>query len=140
MSWWRRKKEPLFYGELTKSQFDKRVSGNVIGIIWRPEDMVDISEDVVNDELRTHKHKAFVVNGAYVNQIPLVCLYYEYVDGISEYHMIFAQKVKADLIVGNSFSEEDLIYATKDNKHLTEQAQHQMIAITHAGMEDQFAL
>lgn len=124
MNWkfWKKKKERIVYRGLTEKQFIKIVSGNVLGVIWTSKKYNNLSEDQVSKFIKNHKHMTFAVGGAYIETIPCVCLYYEYVDNVSYFHMIFTHPIKESLVIGNSFSEEDLIFKTKENEHLLEQA------------------
>jgi hypothetical protein len=122
---WLKKKE-YFYHAMTKKQFDSYVKGNVIGFIWEPGGRRGLTDDERKELQETHKQLLFSLPGAFVEAIPCVCLYYDYVDDHSVFHMYFQQPVKAELVIGQGFREDALIYRTKENEHLITSAKIQI--------------
>jgi len=124
--WKKKKKEEIYYKGMTRTEFDKFIAGNVIGFVWIPGDFKNLNEEEVDSLCKTHKQFSFSVGVPFMEVVKCVCLYYEYNEGTSEFHMFFETPVKESLLTGNTLSSDQLIMRTKDNEHLTIQAAVQL--------------
>ena len=132
---WFKKRKELFYHKMNKRQFDSYIRGNVIGFIWEPEEEEGgVRDDKIREIESNYKKLLFSLPGAFIEAVPCVCLYYDFQDDHSVFHMYFQQPVKAEFVVGQGFKMTSLIYKNKENEHLTTQAKIQ-IALNQSDVE-----
>ena len=123
---WFKKRKELFYHKMNKRQFDSYIRGNVIGFVWEPKGRGGLTDEKIGEVESNYKRLLFSLPGAFIEAVPCVCLYYDFQDDHSIFHMYFQQPVKSEFVVGQGFGIESLIYKTKENEHLTTQAKIQI--------------